>query len=216
MLRSSGSPLNKRPAIDITVVFGLILATIWVAPLLDRTNRIGYATAIAAGTAALASTIFRKDRLEDIGVRLDNFFAALRLVAIPTLVFALVIIAIGAGSGNLHFGKRVFPLRLSRYLWPFLQQYLMLGFLNRRLQDVLSKGRSSLIATALIFAGMHAPNPALMMATFLGGVIWAWTFQRQPNLFATTLSHILLGAVLGHSLPDWLLPNMKVGWAFWR
>lgn len=212
--------MSKRPLVEIASVFGLILATIWVAPLLseDQTtaNRIGYALAIAAGTTALASTIFRNDQREDVGLRFDNFFAALRLVAIPTLVVALVIIAIGAGNGNLHFGKRMFPLKLSRYLWPFLQQYLMLGFLNRRLQDVLGKGRATIIITAIIFAGMHAPNPTLMIATFLGGLIWAWTFQRQPNLFATTLSHVILGAVLGHSLPAWLLPNMKVGWAFWR
>lgn len=208
--------MSKRPLVDIAAVFGLILAAIWIAPLLNASNRIGYALAIAAGTVALASTIFRNDRCADLGLRFDNFFAALRLVAIPTLVFALVIIAIGAGCGSLHFGRRMFPLKLSRYLWPFLQQYLMLGFLNRRLQDVFGNGRSSLIVTAIVFAGMHALNPTLMVATFLGGLIWAWTFQRQPNLFATTLSHVILGAVLGHSLPAWLLPNMKVGWAFWR
>lgn len=208
--------MSKRPLLEIAAVFGLILATIWIAPLLSASNRIGYAMAIAAGTIALASTIFRNDRLSDVGVRFDNFLAALRLVAIPTLVVALVIIAIGAGNDSLHFGKRMFPLKLSRYLWPLFQQYLMLGFLNRRLQDVYGNGRVSLVATAIVFAGMHAPNPALMIATFIGGSIWAWTFQRQPNLFATTISHVILGAVLGHSLPAWLLPNMKVGWAFWR
>lgn len=201
-------------------MFGLILATIWIAPLLSEdkvmAHRIGYAMAAAAGTIVIASTIFHNDRLKDIGLRFDNFLAALRLIAIPTLIIALVIVAIGMATGSLHFGTRMFPLKLSRYLWPLFQQYLMLGFLNQRLQDVLGKGRSSLVVTAIIFGGMHAPNPTLMLATFLGGMIWAWTFQRQPNLFATTLSHILLGAVLRHSLPDWLLPNMKVGWAFWR
>ena len=202
------------------MVFGLILAAIWIAPRLSddkvTAHRIGYALAIAAGTVAIASTIFRNDRLTDIGLRFDNFLAALRLVAIPTLAVALVIIAIGAGCGSLHFSQRMFPLKLSRYLWPFLQQYLMLGFLNRRLQDMLGKGRASLIVTAILFAGMHAPNPTLMIATLIGGGIWAWTFQRQPNLFAVWISHVIFGAVLGHSLPGWLLPNMKVGWAYWR
>jgi membrane protease YdiL (CAAX protease family) len=212
--------LNKRPLIDIAVVFGLILTTIWIAPRLnedkDTANRIGYAFAIAAATAAIASTIFRHDRLCDIGLRVDNFLPALRMVALPTLVVALVIVAVGAGYGSLHFGKRVFPPRLERYLWPFIQQYLMLGFFNRRLQEMFGKGRTSMAVTAFVFAGMHAPNPTLMLATYTGGCIWAWTFQRQPNLFATTLSHILLGAVLGHSLPASLLPNMKVGWGYWH
>jgi membrane protease YdiL (CAAX protease family) len=212
--------LNKHPTIDIAVVFGLILATIWVAPRLSSdpvtANRIGWAFAITAGVAAVASTVLRGDRLTDIGLRFDNVLAALQLVAPPTLVVALVIIAVGAGCGGLHFNRRMFPLRIERYLWPFIQQYLMLGFLNRRLQDVLGKGQASAVVTALIFAGMHTPNSTLMIATFTGGCIWAWTFQRQPNLFATTISHILLGAVLGHSLPLSLLPNMKVGWGYLR
>lgn len=212
--------MSRRSLIEIIVVFGLILATIWIAPLLSddkvMANRIGYALAMAAGTVAIASTIFHHDRLADIGLRFDNFFAALRLVAIPTFLLALVIIGIGAGSGSLHFSKRMFPLQLSRYLWPFIQQYLMLGFLNRRLRDILSQARACLFVTAAIFAGMHTPNATLMVATFMAGIIWAWTFQRRPNLLATTISHVLLGAVLAHSLPEWLLPNMKVGWAFWR
>jgi uncharacterized membrane protein YadS len=69
--------LNKRPLIDIAVVFGLILTTIWIAPRLnedkDTANRIGYAFAIAAATAAIASTIFRHDRLCDIGLRSTIF-----------------------------------------------------------------------------------------------------------------------------------------------
>jgi membrane protease YdiL (CAAX protease family) len=212
--------LNKRAVIDIAVVFGLILATIWIAPRLSDdpavANNIGYAFAIAAGTIAIASTVLRHDRLSDIGLRGDNFLAAIRLLALPTLIFALVVIAVGFSTGSLRFSHRTFPLRLERYLWPFIQQYLLLGFLNRRLQNVVGKGQASTFVTALIFAGMHTPNVTLMIATLTGGVIWAWTFQRHPNLFATTISHILLGAVLGHSLPAWLLPNMKIGWAYWR
>ena len=97
-----------------------------------------------------------------------------------------------------------------------MQQYLMLGFLNRRLQDVFGKGRASLVVTAIVFAVMHAPNPTLMVATFIGGGIWAWTFQQLPNLFAVTILHIIIGAVLGHSLPDSWLPNMRVGWGYWQ
>ena len=212
--------MNRRAVIDIAVVFGLILATIWIAPLLSddpaTANCIGYALAIAAGTVAIASTIFRKDRLRDIGLRFDNFLPALRMVALPTLVVALVILAVGLACGSLHFGKRVFPARLDRYLWPLLQQYLALGFLNRRLQQTLGKTRTSLVLTAFVFAGLHAPNPTLMLATYTGGCIWAWTFQQQPNLFVTTISHVLLGAVLVHSLPASLLPNMKVGWGFFH
>jgi membrane protease YdiL (CAAX protease family) len=210
----------KQAALEIAVVFGLIFATIWIAPRLSQDDatarKIGYAMAVAAFVVAAASTIYRNDRLPDVGLRLDNFLAALRLVAIPTLVIAGVILAIGVGYGSLHSTKRLLAWRLSRFLWPFLQQYAMQGFLNRRTQDIFGKGRASVLLTAAIFAGIHAPNPALMIATFLAGGMWAWAFQRQPNLFALTISHMILSTVLGHSLPAWLLPNMKIGWAYWR
>ena len=214
------SPSARRSAIEIVIVFGLIFGTIWIAPRLSQdpvtARRIGYAMAVAAFAVAVASTMFRNDRLKDVGLRFDNFFAALRLVAIPTLVIAGVILAIGAGYGSLHSTKRLLAWRLSRFLWPFLQQYAMQGFLNRRVQDIFSPGRTSVLVTAAVFAGIHAPNPTLMIATFTAGSLWAWVFQRQPNLFALTISHMILSTVLGHSLPAWMLPNMKIGWAFWR
>jgi membrane protease YdiL (CAAX protease family) len=203
--------LSKRPLIEIGIVIGLILATIWVAPFFGRPT--GKVLALMAGTVALASNIFRNERLADLGLRFDNFLAALKLVLPATLALAGLILAIGWATDSLHFTKGIRP---SRYLWPLAQQYLLQSFLNRRLQDVAGKGVGSVLITALVFAGLHAPNPALMIATFLAGLVWAWSFQRAPNLFALWLSHILLAVVLSRSLPDWLLPNMRVGWSYWR
>ncbi len=208
--------MNKRPLIEITVALGLIFAAIWIAPLLSdhkpTARRIGLAMALAAGTVALASTIWRGERPADIGLRLDNFAAALKLVGPATLALAGIILAIGFATDSV----RGFSIRPTRWLWPLVQQYLLQSFLNRRLQEIAGKGFRSVLVTALVFAGLHAPNPALMIATFVAGLVWAWSFQREPNLLAVWLSHLVLAVVLSRSLPDWLLPSMRVGWSYWR
>lgn len=208
--------MSRRPLIEIGVVLGLILATIWVAPRLSddkpTARRIGMAMAIGAVTVALASPIFRGERPAELGLRFDNFLAALRLVGPATLALAGLVLAIGLASDSL----RPFSIRPTRWLWPLAQQYLLQSFLNRRWQELAGKGRVSVALTAAVFAGLHAPNPALMVATFVAGLVWAWSFQRAPNLFAVSLSHIVLAVVLSRSLPDWLLPNMRVGWSYWR
>jgi len=205
--------------VEVVLVAGLILATIWLAPLYpdrDVAKRIGYGLAISAFGIAIASNFAHRDSWVGIGVRVDNFLRAFGWVLIPTVVLVLVLLAIGYGFDCFHFGRKAFALRPRRILWPLIQQYLLNGFLNRRLQDVVGKGKWSVLGAAAIFALIHAPNPALMVATFLTGAIWAKIFQREPNLFAVTLSHAILAVLLKGCLPVEILPNMRVGWSFWR
>lgn len=210
---------KSRAVLEVVLVTVLILAAIWLAPLCgDRVlaKRLGYVLAFGAFVVAMGSNVMHGDGLRDIGVRVDNFLRALGWVAIPTVVLVGVLLVIGYEMESLHFGRKVFRLRVERFLWPLIQQYLLQGFLNRRLQDVCGAGRRSTVIAAAVFAGLHAPNPALVLATFGAGCFWARIFQREPNLWAVALSHVVVAFVFGRTLPEWVLPNMRVGWSFWR
>jgi len=61
---------------------------------------------------------------------------------------------------------------------------------------------------------LHLPNPWLMAATFLGGLIWAAVYQRAPNLWALALSHALMTWVLISTLPAAALGGLRVGYKF--
>jgi membrane protease YdiL (CAAX protease family) len=100
-------------------------------------------------------------------------------------------------------------------VWALIQQYVLQGFVYRRLRSMLpeqGKTRLAIVGAAAIFALAHAPNLTLMILTFAGAILWSWVYQRAPNLFALALSHAAISLMLMMSLPPWLLESMSVGY----
>ena len=100
------------------------------------------------------------------------------------------------------------------FAWGFVQQYVLQSFINRRAQIVWQRGVRSVLLTAVIFALLHFPNPWLMLITFIGGLVWAFVYQRAPNLFALALSHSLMTWVLVSTLPTSALNHLRIGFKY--
>jgi membrane protease YdiL (CAAX protease family) len=98
--------------------------------------------------------------------------------------------------------------------WGFIQQYVLQSFINRRAQIVWQKGTRSVILTALIFAVLHFPNPWLMVVTLVGGGVWAFVYQRAPNLLALAVSHSVMTWVLVSTLPMSALNHLRIGFKY--
>lgn len=196
-----------------------IVTIIWITPLLFRERaaflQANFYLSLLAFVIAAVSNLRHRDTLKMLGVRLDNFLSALRVLALPTAIAGLVVVGVGLATDSLALGDRfLFHLR-TLPPWALLQQYALQGFVHRRLQDAYGRGRKSILGTALIFSLLHLPNPVLTIGTFIGGAVWAWAFSQQPNLFALALSHTLVSALVANALPRSLLQNMKVGWGYW-
>lgn len=168
----------------------------------------------------VASHLLRREGLRDLGFRLDNFLSAARLLALPMIGVGLICLALG-----LIFGARPDLLRWHPerplagqlalgFAWGFVQQYVLQSFINRRAQTVWGPGVRSVLLTALIFALLHFPNPWLMLVTFVGGLVWAFIYQRAPNLFALALSHSLMTWVLISTLPVSALNHLRIGFKY--
>lgn len=161
----------------------------------------------------------RGETAREVGWRLDNFAAAARLLAVPMVVFGALLVGVGWYTSNLDFvrwegGQSLFGVPALSLLWGPLQQYALQGFINRRAQVVWGRGRRSILAVALVFALLHLPNPWLLFATFAGGLLWAYVYQRVPNLLALGLSHALMTWVLISSVPPAALHNLRVGFKY--
>jgi membrane protease YdiL (CAAX protease family) len=167
-----------------------------------------------------ASHRLHRETLRDIGLRLDNFFRALKLLLVPMLVVAMVSLAIGLifrtrpDFFRWH-ADRLLPLQLTiGFAWGLVQQYVLQGFLNRRAQMIWRRGRLSVLVSAVIFAVLHFPNPWLMLVTFGGGVIWAYVYQREPNLLALAVSHSIMTWILVSTLPISALNHLRIGFKY--
>ena len=163
----------------------------------------------------------RGETAREVGWRMDNFGRAAKLLLPPMLILSVPLLTFGWLAGNLDLtrwrgGQTILGTPALGALWGFLQQYALQGFINRRAQLLWGPGRKSVLLVAIVFALLHLPNPWLTAATFAAGLLWAYTYQRAPNLFALGLSHAAMTWVLVSAVPPQALHNLRVGFKFFR
>lgn len=95
-------------------------------------------------------------------------------------------------------------------LWALLQQYLICAVFADRLSRTGLPAHWTVLAAAGVFALLHAPNAALMLATFCGGLIWTALWLRDRSLFPLALSHATAALLLGSGLPPTVLRSAEV------
>jgi membrane protease YdiL (CAAX protease family) len=109
------------------------------------------------------------------------------------------------------------PLPALRYLgWALLQQFMLQVIVARRLQ-VAGNREAATLATAALFALLHAPNTPLMLLTFAGGLLWTAWFLRRRALLPVALAHAAAALLIGGLVaPDAWLRSLEVGARYLR
>jgi membrane protease YdiL (CAAX protease family) len=217
-LKYKGAEMTRIAAIGgiIYVVICVVVAE-WIVPPRLLRNPLVFAMPIVLIVAfGIISHIRHGETARDLGFRTDNFIAAMRILAFPMIAVASLAAIGGWFAGTLRIQPdRVFPrlLRLSVWLpiWGFLQQYALQVIIHRRAQVIWGEGIGSILIVAALFAALHLPNPWLTFATLAGGLVWAYTYQRAPNLYALALSHWLMTLALVFTLLGSAERGMKVG-----
>jgi membrane protease YdiL (CAAX protease family) len=198
---------------EIASIISSFLMAEWIIRPFGSRDR--FIAAIPLGIALIVmilSHVARGETLRAIGWRLDNFWPAIRFLAIPTAGMAVLIVLAGWATSGFGSNKwREWQWVAWLPFWALVQQYALQGFINRRAQIVFGVGYRSVLAVALVFAVLHLPNPWLTVATFVGGALWAAAYQRFPNLFAVSLCHSLMSLLLVWALPGSVLGGVRVG-----
>ena len=213
---SSSSNMPSWQAINLAEVISVVLSILLVewalAPFAVSPWLLGGPPLLAFALMQY-SHCCRGETARTLGFGGRYFSRALLMLAGPTLLAIAALIFVSYLTHSLHLPDR-FWARLSLLpIWALLQQYVMLGFTYRRLRQFLHANQT-IIITAGLFALVHAPNYPLMILTFLGGLIWSFVYERAPNLFAASISHMLLSATVLIAIPEWILPSMTVGYRY--
>jgi|ERR1043166_3596598 membrane protease YdiL (CAAX protease family) len=213
---ASDSAHDKKIALwEIASVITSCLIAEWVAlSFAGRNKIITLIPVLLALGLIFLSHRERGETLHYLGFRTDNFLAACRLLLLPTVVVVLFV----AGADWLGNHSLTLPPWRNRFLllplWALFQQYVLNGFINRRAQLGLGKGLGSVVLVGAIFALLHLPNPLLAILTFVGGFVWAWAYQRQPNLFALAISHAVSSIALALTISPKYLDSLRVGFKY--
>ncbi|HZH30009.1 MAG TPA: CPBP family glutamic-type intramembrane protease [Pyrinomonadaceae bacterium] len=206
---------------EIASVVSSTIVAEWAVLSLGRHKALLVVPVACAFALMLYSHRLRGETLRELGWRTDNFLRAVRLLLPPMLLgtFALMLFGWVWFGGGVRFGRGRAGWAIAGFpvwglVWGLLQQYVLQAFINRRAQIVFGRGAKSIVLVAAVFALLHLPNPWLMAATFLGGLIWASVYQRAPNLYALALSHAFLTWALISTLPAEALRSLRVGFKF--
>jgi membrane protease YdiL (CAAX protease family) len=201
----------------ISVISSVLIAE-WMSATVSGLSKLIIAIPILlALTVMIFSHRARNEGLRDVGFRFDNFLQAMRMLALPMLAGGILFLIVGwrmGGSVNFfrwHPNRFIVLQLILGFGWGLVQQYALQGFFNRRATMVAGAGWQSVIIVALIFSFLHFPNPALIVITFAGGIVWAAVYQRAPNLFALAVSHSVMTWLVVSTMPPSLLHHLRVG-----
>ncbi|MGH9870820.1 MAG: CPBP family glutamic-type intramembrane protease, partial [Candidatus Polarisedimenticolia bacterium] len=204
----------RRPAptwvhlLELGLFLMVVFSFIWIWSRRPHAIQIVYVLGLGL---SLSAHWRHRERLADLGLRLDNLGPALRDAAIPTVPLVSFFLLRAWWTG--HWSPEALdPERFGALLvWGFFQQYLLQAYIHRRLAAVIERPLVCELAVAAVFAALHLPNPVLVPVTFLAGFVFSVLFRRHPNLFVLALCHALGSTAVAFAFDPEVLHRMRVG-----
>ena len=166
----------------------------------------------------VASFAIHRDTTHTLGWRADNLWPAFLRASLALGPMAIGLLAIGVARGvHVPSAPGTFA---PRHFWNYfafclLQQVALNSFLSNRVYFLTKRVPISAIITGVIFAALHWPNPVLMPTTLVAGFAMSWLFLRERNILPLAVWHMILGILVGWSLPIAWHHGLRVGPGFY-
>jgi len=210
--QSIAARTRRRAVFDITLAYGLILATIWTPRPLQQWIYL-------SATAWIVFSTWRSfPGWGTLGFRTRGIWRSSWVVGA-----ALIFVAASVTTAvRLHTLREPVPGRgwimtFGGYVvWSFAQQFLLQSYFLYRFRQLISSEGQAAIAAAGIFAAAHLPNPVLTPVTLLWGLCACFVFLRHRNLYPLALTHAILGICVAVTVPGPVVHNMRVGLGYLR
>lgn len=181
--------LSRRGALELGAA--LLTAVVHVLPL-ERWlyPELVEIVVIVCGWVGYLVFLLVKDRDELIamGFRREGLRETALACAVVLAVGSSAAAVIGASRGTLSLSIHMVPLALLYPLWGFVQQWLVMGIVARRIEPLIGR-IPTVITTALVFGAVHVPDTLLVAGTFMLGLALTPIYLRWRNLWPLGLVH---------------------------
>lgn len=195
--------------LSVLIVATVLVYTWLIAPIAPR------AIVAVPVIVVLGLALLRAIRTGEWGFNRKAFLPALSQTAMVTIVAAVPIVLAGWRADTWHDAHDAWNRLVLLIPWALGQQFVLQTALLRDAQRAAGRTGGILIA-AIAFAALHAPNPLLTAATFVGAMAWCWLYDRHPNVVPLALSHAVLTLVVLYALDNDAIGGLRVGGAYRR
>ena len=172
---------------------------------------------LAAMVVLIVCVLASHPHTRDLGIGWEGFKGAAWIVPLAAVLCGFgVLLAYQFGTLTVLYGEKPYWHSAFYIIWAIEQQFMLNSFFYRRFESLMGDTTVAVVITALLFSLVHIPNPVLVPATFLGGILFVETFRRWRNIYPIAIAHAMFGLTLAITVPDHWLHHMRVGLGFLR
>jgi hypothetical protein len=133
--------------------------------------------------------------MREWGFRWDNIKEAFSKTSLYCLPMFLGMVIFAVLKGTLTFPPHMIIPILLYPLWGIIQQFLVLSLMVRNISFTKFGSRkiNLVLAGAILFSLVHAPDLKLMTGTFILGLIYVTLYLRYKNILPLGVYHGWLG-----------------------
>jgi membrane protease YdiL (CAAX protease family) len=199
-------------------VFQIVLLLVAMEGTLWSEGRAQGRWYVAALVVLVVCVLVSHPRVRALGIGLSGMKGAAWTVPVAALVCGATILA-AAKLGTLallHGPQPVYWRSIFYAMWALEQQFILNSFFYKRFEHLMGETTAAVVVTALLFSLVHLPNPVLVPATFVGGLLFVESFRRWRNIYPLAIAHAMFGLTLAITVPNEWIRHMRVGIGFLR
>jgi hypothetical protein len=197
---------GRKPIWELAIGYGLLQVALWTE------GELRWLFALAVAAWMIAITVYHRPALEELGLGWTGFLGSLWIVGAAAVGGAAMLFAAHL-AGTLHpyvLRRTLLAAGFGYLIWTFQQQFMLESFFFLRLERLLGSTKAVIVAAGL-FAVAHFPNPVLMPATLIAGLVFCELFRRHRNIHTLAIAQAILGMCLAAAVPDAFHHHMRVG-----